>query len=174
MIHDGTLRTAVSNRQFVFGVATPTYLVFNDKSRQKLWLQHVLNSNEMSIAIAMTRGLDCIKNATKLFEGDLVPTLHFVVRELWNIKDTLGVLATDSDEHVSSFATELANLVETRFPNCGTMVSLYCVAHFLDPDYKGKITRCNFILIGVVTITIRKLHYSHNCIYELLIWGLLS
>ena len=88
------------------------YLAFNDNSKKKIWLEHVLNNDEMSIVVATKNALDPVKNASKLWEGDLVPTIHLVVRELFNIRDKLSEQSKDSDEYVAEFATELAAQVE--------------------------------------------------------------
>ena len=72
----------------------------------------MLNNDEMSIVVATKNALDPVKNASKLWEGDLVPTIHLVVRELFNIRDKLSEQSKDSDEYVAEFATELAAQVE--------------------------------------------------------------
>jgi len=115
------------------------YLAFNDNSKKKIWLEHVLNNDEMSIVVAVKNALEPVKNASKLWEGDLVPTSHLVVRELFNIRDQLSVQSKDADEYVAEFASDLAAQVEKRFPNCGTTVPLHSCAHFLDPEYKGMV-----------------------------------
>merc|ERR1719495_2863520 len=58
---DNSLRSTIRLRRAY------DYLAFNDKSKKKIWLEHVLNNSEMSIVIAMTNALDPVKNASKLW-----------------------------------------------------------------------------------------------------------
>ena len=80
--------------------------------------------------------LNPIKRATKLFEAENVPTIHLVVPELFEIHDALSELAKEGGV-VSEFAGILKRSFKRRFPDCGSRVELYAIAHLLDPKNKG-------------------------------------
>ena len=80
--------------------------------------------------------INLIKRATKSFEAENVPTIHLVVPELFEIHDALSELAKD-DGVVSEFAGILKRSFKRRFPDCGSRVELYAIAHLLDPKNKG-------------------------------------
>ena len=48
-----------------------------------------------------------------------------------------------TDKYIASFAKELKNNVEKRFPKFATDTLIYSVAHLLDPEYKGTILKVN-------------------------------
>ena len=77
-----------------------------------------------------------IKMATELFEAENVPTIHLIVPELFEIYDALHKLSLEVGV-VSEFASLLKSSFEKRFPDCGSRVQLYAVAHLLDPKNKG-------------------------------------
>ena len=78
-----------------------------------------------------------IKSACKVWEADKNPTIQTVVPELYSIKDVLKRKIGDRERYVSVFAKELLKLMDQRFPDCGTRNKMNCVAHLLDPEYRG-------------------------------------
>ena len=112
------------------------YLSDTDTSAGEVWRSKVLSPLEYNSARGMHMALNPIKKATKLFEAENVPTIHLVVPELFEIQDALSELSIGG-EVVSEFADILKMSFERRFPDCGSRVQLYAVAHLLDPRNKG-------------------------------------
>lgn len=104
------------------------------------WSVDVPTAREFETAKAMKKCLEPMKIATKKWESDREPTLHKVVRELWNIKTVLDNLSTTGD-NVKMFARNLQRNIDKRFKNCGTEEMIFCIAHFLDPDLRGLILK---------------------------------
>ena len=88
----------------------------------------------------MKKCLSPLLLATKCWEADREPTLHTVIRELWNIKTKLDQLSTTGDG-VKMFARNLQRNINKRFKNCGCESLLFCLAHWLDPDLRGLILK---------------------------------
>jgi len=112
------------------------HLSDTDTSAGELWRSKVLSPLEYNSARGMHKALNPIKKATKLFEAENVPTVHIVVPELFEINDALRKLSLEGGV-VSEFASILKRSFEKRFPDCGSRVQLYAVAHLLDPKNKG-------------------------------------
>ena len=102
-----------------------------------LWSEVIPNPAEFQLLESLVQILERVKVASKLWEGDTKPTIQNVIPELFDIKDTLEKKNRRRERYVSVFARELLKLIEERFPNCGTDNDLNCIAHFLDPEYRG-------------------------------------
>jgi len=83
------------------------HLSNNDTSSKQNWRNGVLSPVEFEAAEGINRALEPIKKATKLWESENSPTLHLVVRELFNIRGTLKRLQKDGNEAVKEFAKGL-------------------------------------------------------------------
>ena len=105
------------------------------------WSDVIPNAAEFTILESLVEILERVKVANKIWEGDLNPTIQTVITELYNIKDTLKKKMRNRERYISVFARELNNLIEQRFPKCGSQNTLNCLAHFLDPEYKGVILK---------------------------------
>ena len=112
------------------------HLSDTDTSAAEVWRSKVLSPLEYNSARGMHMALNPIKKATKLFEAENVPTIHLVVPELFEIHDALSELSLEGGV-VSEFAGILKRSFMRRFPDCGSRVQLYAVAHLLDPKNKG-------------------------------------
>jgi len=112
------------------------HLSDTDTSASELWRSKVLSPLEYNSARGMHKALNPIKKATKIFEAENVPTIHQVIPELFEIHDVLSKLSLEGGV-VSEFARILKRSFERRFPDCGSRVQLYAVAHLLDPKNKG-------------------------------------
>ena len=115
------------------------HLSNNDTSKDQKWRKKVLSPVEYEAAESINKALACIKIASKLWESETSPTLHLVVRELYNIRGVLRKLSNDENESVSEFAAGLLEQVEKRYKNCGTKNKFYCMGNLLDPRYQGVI-----------------------------------
>ena len=105
------------------------------------WSDVIPNAAEFNLLESLVEILSRVKVANKNWEGDLKPTIQYVVPELFDLKDTLEKKHSNRERYVSVFARELKKLIELRFPKCGTENVLNCIAHLLDPEYKGVILR---------------------------------
>ena len=103
------------------------------------WSVQVPTAREFETGKAMQQCLEPLKIATKIWEQDKKPTIHTVVRELFNIKVKLGKLSRKPG--VKMFAKNLQYNVEKRFRNCGTEQMFYNLGHFLDPSMKGEVLK---------------------------------
>lgn len=114
------------------------YLVFNTNEG---WDQdkHSLSVQEFKMGETIVKVLEPAKIASKQWEADSSPTMHLVVREVFNIQGVLKKYEKSTDKYIASFAKELKNNVDKRFPNFATDTLIYSVAHMLDPEYKGAI-----------------------------------
>ena len=74
-----------------------------------------------------------------MWESDLTPTIHLVVRELFNLRDILTKISASPEHFTTIFAGELLKNIERRFPNCGSSILINSVGHLLDPQFKGLI-----------------------------------
>ena len=84
-----------------------------------------------------------MKVATKRLKSDTQPTLHLVVRELFDVKTKLEDEARNCGQAVKimMFSKNLQCNLEKRFKDCGTKKTLISVAHYLDPDTRGLVLR---------------------------------
>ena len=89
---------------------------------------------------AVHKCLEPLKIATKRLESDTEPTLHLVVKELYNVKIALED-EIRSSRYVKMFASNLLKNVEKRFKDSGTRNKLLSVAHYLDPDTRGLVLK---------------------------------
>ena len=103
------------------------------------WDEKVLSLHEFKVAETIVKVLQCIKRVSKLWEADLTPTIHLVVRELYNVRSVLETFEASTDKYVANFACELKKHINRRFPNVGTGIIINSVGHFLDPEYRGAI-----------------------------------
>ena len=103
------------------------------------WDEKALNIQEFKVAETLVKVLGCIKQASKLWEADITPTIHLVVRELFNIRGELENYEKSSDRYIANFAAELKKNIDNRFPDSGTGIDVNCIGHFLDPEYRGAI-----------------------------------
>ena len=115
------------------------HLANNDTSKDQNWRNKVLSPHEYEAADSINKALASIKKASKLWESETSPTLHLVVRELYNIRGVLRKLRSDENEGVAEFAEGLLKQVEKRFKNCGTKNIYYAMGNLLDPRYQGVI-----------------------------------
>lgn len=104
---------------------------------EQTWAEVIPNAAEFQLLESLVEILERVKVASKLWEGDTKPTIQHVIPELFDIKDTLERKHRRRERYVSVFARELLKLIEDRFPNCGTENNLNCIAHLLDPEYRG-------------------------------------
>ena len=118
------------------------YLVFNTNDG---WDQdkHSLSVQEFKMGETIVKVLEPAKIASKQWETDITPTIHLVVREVFNMQGMLTKYEKSTDKYIASFAKELKNNVEKRFPKFATDTLIYSVAHLLDPEYKGAILQVN-------------------------------
>jgi len=105
------------------------------------WDDVMPNAAEFNLLESLVEILSRVKVANKNWEGDLKPTIQNVIPDLFDIKDTLERKHKNKERYVSVFARELKKLIENRFPKCGTENVLNCIAHLLDPEYKGVILK---------------------------------
>ena len=94
------------------------FLAYDDKTSET-WGLDVPTASEFKVAEAVHKCLEPFKIATKLLESDQSPTMHLVVRELWNIKSALQIISRTSD-HCRMFARHLMRQLEKRFKDSGT------------------------------------------------------
>ena len=104
------------------------------------WSESVPERREFEVLEAVHKCLLSLKIATKVLEQTKEPNLHEVVKQLWNVKDTLEE-ERRSSRYAKMFAGHLQKMVEKRFKDCGTRNSLFAISHFLDPDMRGLILR---------------------------------
>ena len=118
------------------------YLVFNTNDG---WDQdkHSLSVQEFKMGETIVKVLQPAKIASKQWETDSTPTIHLVVREVFNMQGMLDKYEKSTDKYIASFAKELKNNVDQRFPKFATDTLIYSVAHMLDPEYKGAILQVN-------------------------------
>ena len=114
-----------------------SYLSYSDMS--DTWSEKVPSNVEFKVLGALQKVLEVFKITTKQWESDTSPTIHLVVKELWNISDVLSKYSNGPEESVKLISSTLKRLIETRFPSCGTNNNIYAIAHFLDPEFKGLI-----------------------------------
>ena len=107
------------------------------------WSATVPSEQEFQVASAIHRCLEPLKAVTKRLESDTQPTLHLVVRELFDVKTKLEDEARNCGEAVKikMFSKNLQSNLEKRFKDCGTKKTLISVAHYLDPDTRGLVLR---------------------------------
>jgi len=105
------------------------------------WSGKTLSKKEAQAATALSKILECAKVATKLWEKDREPSIHYVIRELWNMHDVLDNYSKSSNQNIAKFAIEFKMILEKRFPNCGTTNMMYNCGHFFDPEYRGLILK---------------------------------
>ena len=105
------------------------------------WYDVIPNAAEFKLLESLVDILARIKIACKVWEADKNPTIQTVIPELYNIKDVLKRKIGSRERYVSVFARELLKLMEQRFPDSGTRNKVNCVAHLLDPEYRGVILR---------------------------------
>ena len=74
--------------------------------------KHNLSIQEFKLGETVVKVLEPAKIASKQWESDLKPTLHLVVREVYNILQTLAVFEKSSGPYIASFAKELKSNVE--------------------------------------------------------------
>ena len=115
------------------------YLVNTDTNLE--WFDKVLNAAEVKLVEALVKMLERFKVTCKIWESDLKPTIQTVIPELWNLKDYLEKTMNDRERYISAFAEEMLELVEDRFPKCGSENLFNSMAHLLDPTYKGIILK---------------------------------
>ena len=114
------------------------HLSFNDTSKDQDWASRVWKAGEFKLAEALSVIFNSLKTATKVWEGDSMPTINQIIVQLWNINDVLTKYSKSTDKFLADFAKVFLDNVFTRFPQCGTNDELNCIAHLLDPKYQGR------------------------------------
>lgn len=122
-------------------VLKPPLQRIQQRDTDQRWADVMPNAAEFNLLESLVEILSRVKVANKNWEGDLKPTIQNVIPELFDIKDTLEKKHKNKERYVSVFARELKKLIEGRFPNSGTENVLNCIAHLLDPEYKGVILK---------------------------------
>ena len=69
----------------------------------------------MKILEVVLKVLEVLTKATKLWESDLTPTAHLVVREIFNMQGQLSDLTKFKEGEEVELATELWIEIEERF-----------------------------------------------------------
>ena len=74
---------------------------------------------------------------TKAFEAEKTPTANLVVYHLYNFEKYLEeMIASSGEKTVRGFCIKMRRELTRRFPNFGTDVLVYAVAHYLDPIFR--------------------------------------
>ena len=87
-------------------------LSFRDRGGEA-WSETVLTERQFQVAEAVHKCLEPLKIATKRLESDTEPTLHLVVKELYNVKIALED-EIRSSRYVKMFASYLLKNIEKR------------------------------------------------------------
>ena len=104
------------------------------------WIEIIPSFNEWKTVTSLIQILEKMKVATKKFEADKVPTMHLVVKELFNLVSDLEDLSLSGENaYTKEIAGRLLEKVQMRYPNYGTDHMLPKLAHYLDPEVKGLI-----------------------------------
>ena len=118
----------------------PAFQRLVNRDTSLVWTSKVPNAAQVKIAQTLVKILERVKISCKIWETDTTPSIHTVVRELWNIKGCLEeYIDSEADQYISDYALKLRDLIENRFPDCGTNERINAVSHFLDPEFKGLI-----------------------------------
>ena len=105
-----------------------------------MWSSLSLSAAEWKAAKCLGDILEIPKKVTKLWESETKPTLHLVVKELYNMVSELENFTTEGNEYfIQEFALELIQNVNQRFPNFGTNHMIANIAHYLDPLCRGVV-----------------------------------
>lgn len=117
-------------------------------------LQHVANNDlsgvweekdlvftpyEFAVMDAAADILKQFKVFTKRLEGDLKPTIHHILPELFELRDMLEDKCQSDDLYISDFAKALLSSFDTRFPALMTGNTWASIAHYLDPRHRGTV-----------------------------------
>ena len=113
------------------------HLSYNDTSKDQDWALRVWKAGQFKLAEALSVIFNSMKTATKVWEGDSMPTINQIIVQLWNINDVLTKYSKSTDKFLADFAKVFLDNVLKRFPQCGTNDELNCIAHLLDPKYQG-------------------------------------
>ena len=115
------------------------YLFSNDLSGKWSAKDLVFSAHEFAVMAASCDILKHFKLVTKRLEGDLEPTIHHVLPELFELRDMLDGKTQSDDFYISDFARALLASFDTRFPALMTD-NIWCnIAHYLDPRYRGNV-----------------------------------
>ena len=114
-------------------------LQFLAKHTDDGWDEKVLSVQEFKMGATIVKCLNPLKVGSKLWEADLTPTIHLVIRELFNMMEVLSEHEKSSDKYIASFASELKMRIEERFPALGSETLIYAVGHMMDPEFRGAI-----------------------------------
>ena len=104
------------------------------------WSEVVPSQREFEVAKAVTKCLEPMKITTKMWESDKEPTLHLVIKQLYNIRSILEE-ESRSSRYVKMFARNLKKQVDKRFKDCGCQNKWFSLAHWFDPDMRGLILK---------------------------------
>ena len=129
------------NVQSVLHLAPVIQSLAVNESPSGSWTELNPSAAEIKLLKSMVELLKRIKIACKIWEHDKKPTIQTMIPELFDIQDILKKKSRDKERYVSVFARELSKLIENRFPDSGTQSLLNCVAHLLDPEYRGLILK---------------------------------
>ena len=91
----------------------------------------------MKILEVVLKVLEVLTKATKLWESDLTPTAHLVVREIFNMQGQLSDLTKFKEGEEVELATELQIEIKERFHQYGTENELLAAGHYTNPNYHG-------------------------------------
>ena len=115
----------------------PVLECMGDRDSELQWTELILDASEWKIVDAIISVLKKPLLVTKLWEADTKPTLHLVVRELYNLQTNLHKLSQDHNSYIKGLSKILLNEMEKRFPSYGAGEKLLACAHYLDPSTHG-------------------------------------
>ena len=108
-----------------------------DRTSELDWTRLILDQTEWKIVEAIITVLKMPQLITKLWEADTKPTVHLVVKELYNLENNLLKLSKDRDSYVNNLSEILLREVKRRFRCFGAEEKVPAVAHYLDPATHG-------------------------------------
>ena len=137
------------------------------------WYSVIPNAAEFKLLESLVAILARIKSACKVWEADKNPTIQTVIPELYNIKDVLKRKINHKERYMSVFAKELLKLMDQRFPDCGTRNKMNCVAHLLDPEYRGVILK-EFGAFDIAVDDVKRMGAKYDNVEDIIVPALVS
>ena len=134
--NDTRWNSEVKNLESIIKVKKALVWLVNNADTTAQWSAMVFSPAEWRLAEAAVTILRIPLKVTKVWEGEVYPTMNLVVSELYEMKEKLKIHVAAHCIFTSHFAEVLMKKIEKRFPNCASSDFIPSIANYLDPAFK--------------------------------------
>ena len=135
--NDTRWNSEVKNLESIIKLKKALVWLVNNADTTAQWSAMVFSPAEWRLAEAAVTILRIPLKVTKMWEGEVYPTMNLVVSELFEMKEKLKSQVAAHCIFTSHFAEVLLKKIERRFPHCASSDIIPAMANYLDPAFKG-------------------------------------